>query len=146
MKLILAVLVMAASFMGCSGRKEKRAEYLANQQTRDSVFNEILNTPNYLKEFMDKAMNDIEAKNAIMQNRSFLKEVCMSGRMDSVLIAEPLLREKMTNSLVKIMAADSIVCDVTCTDLMKNEGLKKYLMNRSLKEMNSKAVPNSRAR
>jgi hypothetical protein len=139
---LIILILLIVTLMGCGGSSDKDAALqLENQRSREILFKAILKDHVYLTDFMNKAMADSFARRSIVGNRLFVKALCTSDNLDTLLKAEPSFRENMTNRLVKIMAADSFVCDVTCTNLMQNEGLRKYLMERVGRELNKKGTP-----
>lgn len=131
---IFSILIVVGIFVfSCEGVKEKTAEeLLENSEMKEKIYAEILLDTTYFMEFMNKIALDDRGKIMMARNSSIVKAMCMSDKMDSIMISDQQVMENLSNRFVKRMIADSLVCDHTCTRIMENEYLKKYFRERGI--------------
>lgn len=128
--ILLLVVIFVAS---CEGVKEKSAEELLdNSEMKNKIYSEILRDSSHFIEFINKIALDDRSKMMMAGNSSIVKAMCMSDKMDDIMISDQQVMENLSSRFVKRMIADSVVCDHTCTRIMENEYLKKYFRERGI--------------
>lgn len=113
---------------GCVGIKENSAEsLLKNPETEKAIYSAILNDQEHLSKFINMMMVSENGKKLMIENPLLSKTLCMSGKMDSLISNDDQIRETMSDLVIKNMIADSVVCDKTCSKLIENEQVKRYI-------------------
>ncbi len=117
--LILFIEIMTIS---CNSRREKSAEeLLENTKIENEIYSAIISNKEHLSKFMNKMM---------MTNSSAMNMICTSEKMmDSLINNNPQIIKDLSNSLIKKMGTDSAVCDKTCTKMIENENVRRYIEN-----------------
>ena len=119
--------------LSCMRTKEKTAdELLQNSVLEDEIYSSVLTDSVRFLKFINKMELNEKSKKMMTNNNSIVKAVCMSEKMDSMMSKDHQVIEKFSNRLIKRMEADSFVCDVTCTKMMKSDYLKKYFREHGL--------------
>ncbi len=135
----LTILLLIILSPSCANKKERGAgALLENDKDRNEIIDTLLSNPAYLSEFLDRVMSNERARIALIGNRRMMKTLCMSDKMDSLIATDPQVMEHINNNMIKKMVSDSFVCDKTCTSLLENEGLKKFIQSRINQQASSK--------
>jgi hypothetical protein len=124
-------LVLVFVLFGCGSVKEKTVEdLLDNEEMAANIYSAIIADSLHLKAFMDKMMSIGNCRRMMLENQSMARMFCMSDKMDSILKKDQALMDLMTDRFIKNIEKDSMACDKTCTRMMQNEKLSKYLKSR----------------
>ena len=126
-KLFIVSITTGIVLAGCNNMKEKSAEELMkNPGTEQEIYSEIISNNAHLSKFIDKMMEDENSKTMLMRDKLFIKMVCMSPNMDTLMNTDRQVMERWSNLFINKMAADSALCDQTCIRLSTNDRLRNY--------------------
>jgi hypothetical protein len=118
---------IAFAFWTCSDVREKSAkEMLESTKMREEIFRCILNDHDYLNTFLNNVLADTSAKVQLLQHSKLMKALCISSEMELMMKQDPEMMDHMAKQVIKQMAADSSMCDKTCTKMLEHQVLEKY--------------------
>ncbi len=137
--ILLTGLFIALINNSCTSPKEKCIEDLLNDpMTEIEVYTSILADNSHFSKFMDKVMSDDAGKKMLTENRSIMKMMCMSKSMDTLMNTDKQVLETFTDRFITKLESDSMVCDHTCTRIMKNDVLNNFFRNQYSKQLKEK--------
>ena len=127
MKTTVLSLLFILTLCGCEKARERTAEeLLASPGMEDEIYTAILNDNMHVSRLMGRMMADSNCRKMMEQDKAMVRLICMSDKMDTLLVTDQQLMESITGKMIRRMEADSAVCDKTCTQMMKSDPLKKY--------------------
>lgn len=133
--ILFAAIVLEMLITSCKNTSDEKsvAELFKDPKTEEEIYSAILSNNERTKKLIDRMMVDENTRSMLAGNSSMMKMMCLSGSMDSLVYTDAQMSEEMINRLLKAMAADSVVCDKTCTRMMKDESIRKRIMEHANK-------------
>lgn len=131
-KIYFVVILFGLQLAACAGKKEKSAaEMLKDPVKEGEVYDAILADNKHLMKLMDRMMADKNCRRMMTGKGAMMKMMCMSESMDSMMNEDKEMAGKMTGRLLETMKKDSMLCDHTCSGMMENERVRRYMKKHS---------------
>ena len=75
-------LFLAGVLASCSSTNKSKIDLSANEAQKETVFNQIMNNPQLMNEFMDEMMQNPGAMHYMMENESFMHHMLTDENLE----------------------------------------------------------------